>query len=452
MMIFWGACSKNANDPLVEKSSHSESILIKKVHIFNGRDREIMSPKDVLIQDGIIKSISDEIEENPNQIVINGAGQTLMPGMVDAHVHLSGSGAVPWENHKADVIYNLQAYLYAGVTTVYDLGGLAGDISEFSDQIETGEILGPRVFNTHIPITVKNAHPIPLTEIMLPWPLKSMVNTISPTIDHVSEAPKLIEKYTSKEIDYVKIICDQIPPGSPEMNFEQLQALVAASHKAGKKVFVHIGSPENAMNAIKAGADVLAHGVWRGKLSEEQASFIARSNVPIIYTISGFKNVAHIHNGVFKPNELDQKLVPQEVLVPVTLEKGKDVHQQKVMNNFFKDVSAHSGYWEQNFTLLYQKGARILVGTDSNLPGTYAGSTYYQELDELKNFGMTNFEILTGATFLNAKLFLEHPDFGFVGVDMQADLLLIDGNPLEDLQLVKKPNLIIKSGEIIKRI
>ena len=451
--LFIFSCSKEKEESCLIKTGTNESpLLLKGVSIFNGKENKLIENKDVLIEKGIIKAIEDQIPTSDIYQTIDGTGKILMPGLIDSHVHLSGSGAVPWENVKADIPYNLQAYLYSGITTVYDLGGLAGDLSKIAEEVEEGELIGPTVYNTHIPITVKNSHPIPLTEIMLPWPLSGMVNSISPTIDDVSEAPKLIGKYIKNDIDYVKIICDQIPPGSPEMNFEQLKALIDEAHKNKKKVFVHIGSPQNAIDAVNAGADVLAHGVWRGRLTEEQATTIAASQVPVIYTLSGFKNVAHIHEGTFEPSHFDKKLIKEKVLTPVLGEKGKDVHNQKVMNAFFKDVAGKKEFWENNFKLLYENGAKILVGTDSNLPGTYAGTTYYQEMRELKKYGMSNFDILTGATYRNAYLFLDKPNFGEVEVGKKADLLLLKNNPLENLESIEDPALIIKTGKIIQRM
>ena len=119
------SCAKNNSEALVERESSIGPILIKNVDIFNGKEDSLITNKNVLIQDGIIKSISNEISTSNKFKVVEGKGKTLMPGLIDSHIHLSGSGAVPWENVKADLEYNLQAYLYAGITSVYDLGGLA---------------------------------------------------------------------------------------------------------------------------------------------------------------------------------------------------------------------------------------------------------------------------------------------------------------------------------------
>jgi len=447
-----GSCTNTTTTPVVHIEGERVSKLLKNVSIFNGEDSILQMGMDVLIVNGEIERIAGNIENHRATELIDGTGKTLMPGLIDAHVHLSGSGAVPWENVPADLNYNLSAYLYVGVTTVYDLGGLAKSIGNLAEKVAQGEIAGPRIFNTHIPITVKNSHPIPLTQQMLPWPLKSMVNSISPTIYEVEEAPALIEKYVGHNIDYVKIICDQIPPGSPQMNFHQLKALIDEAHAHGKKVFVHIGSPRNALMAIRAGADVLAHGIWRGELSTTQADSIAAAQIPIVYTLAGFTNVSCIHHGNFEPVKLDSSLIPDNVLSPVTGVNGKDVHHQAVMNEFFKDVSEHEEYWAENFKLLKSRGVRILVGTDSNLPGTYAGATYMQELFLLKEYGMSNYEVLKAATYLNSKIFLENPGFGKVEEGMSADILLLNGNPLENLEVLKAPEMIMARGQVVKRV
>ena len=446
-------CSSEYSKKLIIPTPNRVSWIITNVDVFNGKDNKIIKGQDVIIEHGKILNMMNHqaTRDFTNYTEIKGKGKTLMPGMIDSHVHLSGSGSVPWESVSADEAYNLSAYLYVGVTTVYDLGGLAGDLEKLSNKVVSNEITGPSIYHTHIPITVKDGHPIPLTKEILPWPLKSMVNAISPTIDDPSEATDLIADYTNKEVDYVKVIYDQIPPGVPEMRYDQLEAIVKASHKKGYKVFVHIGSPQNAIDAAKAGADVLAHGVWRGELTSAQADTIASYNIPLIYTLTAFQNVNQISEGHFQPNNLDTTLVPQKVLNPVTSKHGLDVKQKPAMYGFFTDVHSHSEYMIPNFNLLRERGVTLIVGTDSSLPGTYAGATFIQEIFELSKNGVSNFDILTGATYLASKLFLDNPDFGMVKVGQTADLLLLDQNPLVNLKALNTPNTIILKGQIIKR-
>ena len=368
LLVFWIILLLSCKDPESDKpvsDLDSNSLLITNVTIFNGRDSVLLENRNVLVENGEIKAIiKSEIPFKEKKI--DGTGKFLIPGFIDAHVHLSGSGAVPWANVKPDMEYNLKAYLQTGITTVYDLGGLASELNKLAAKVEKREVLGPSIFHTHIPITVPNSHPIPLSKEILTWPLNKMVEMISPVIKTPEDAPKVIKNYLEKEVDYVKIICDQIPPGSPEMSLKQMKAVAQVAHDNGKKVIAHIGSPDNAIAAVEAGIDVLAHGIWRERLNEEQATRIAQSQIPIIYTAAAFHNVSEIQNGNFQHSALDKELVPAEILDPVTGDKGKDVHQQNIMNEFFKQVADEHKNLELNFKLLKQHEAKILVGTDSN--------------------------------------------------------------------------------------
>lgn len=445
------SCAEYYTKQLLREGGDKLPILIKNANIFHGKDSLLILDKDVVVEKGRIKMITENFKPKDEETyyTIDGKGKTIMPGLIDAHVHLSGSGAVPWQNVGADEAYNLAAYLYSGITTVYDLGGMASDIEKLSEKVEIGELLGPTIYHSHIPITVKNGHPIPLTKEILNWPLSALVNTLAPTIEKVDEAEEFINEYLEKNVDYVKIIYDQIPPGSPEMSYEVLKALIDQVHDKGYKVFVHIGSPENAVDAVNAGADILAHGIWRGKLTSEQANLIAESKVPMIYTLAAFINVDKINKGQFYPNSRDTLLIPKVILDPVTGKNGLDVESQKAMNAFFDDVSDKSKFLLDNFKLLKERNVQVILGTDSSLPGTYAGSTYLQEIDALKAYGLSNFEILTGATYQASKLFLENPDFGSIEIGKKANLLLINGNPLENIELVKTPETILMNGKII---
>ena len=453
IVLSFGGCKRLDYTPVTQLAPESPSILIQKVDIFNGRDQELIKGQDVLIKEGRIRQIGGNLPVSSDAKVIDGSGKTLMPGLIDTHVHLSGSGAAPWANFPADKDHNLQAYLYSGITTIYDLGGISSQIEKLADKVEEGKLIGPTIYHTHIPITVKNSHPIPLTKELMGFPLKAMVNSMVPTVESPEKAGKLIDKYTRHEIDFVKAIVDEIPPGSPQMSKEELTALVEASHAKGFKVFVHIGSPQNALDAIASGADVLAHGVWRGELSPEQAQQIADSRIPIIYTISGFTNVDVIYQGQFQPSPAEEKLVSSEVIEPVTGKNGSEnASDEEALHDFFEDVHHHSETILPNLKLLVKAGANIIVGTDSNLPGTYAGASYLQEMNRLQSGGMSNFDILTGATFKASRLFLEAPDFGLVTEGNKADLLLLDGNPLQDLKYLEVPALILKEGREVKRL
>lgn len=456
LVVILFACSGKKgsyDEEIIVVSQECVKYCIRNVKIFTGKDQELTNEKDVYIANGKIDKITDassSIIIDGGEIV-DGKGKVLMPGFIDSHVHLAGSGSVPWDNVKPNIDYNLKAYLFAGITTVYDLGGMAKSTRKIGNQIKEGKKIGPQVFNTHVPITVLGSHPIPLAKETAPYPLNKLVDKMVPTIGSPDEAEALISKYVEHEIDYVKVICDQLPSGTKEMSFKQLEAIVKVAHDKGYKVFVHVGSAQNAIDAVQAKADVLAHGIVRDELTEEQAEIIAKSKVPVIYTIAGFENVYRISSGEFEASKWDSILLPQEILKPICGVHGEDFNSAPVLKDFAKDVRNNKKYWKENFRKLHKAGVSILVGTDSSLPGTYTGSTYFQEIKTLKLYGMSNYEILTGATFQNAKLLEEDPSFGIIKVGARADLLLLNDNPLVNLNTIENPAMIIANGLVVNR-
>ncbi len=235
------------------------------------------------------------------------------------------------------------------------------------------------------------------------------------------------------------------------MQSDLLRALIEEAHKSGFKVFVHVGSSKNAISAIKAGADVLAHGIYRSYLSDIDAKYIAQSKVPIIYTISGFENAFRFSEGTFKGSKWDSLLIPKEILEPMSQRRDEQINEIDLMRRIGEDIRKSRPFWSENIAKLRKYGARIVVGTDSTLPGTYPGSSYFQEIQLLNEYGLSNLEILRGATSYNAQLFLKAPDFGTIEEGKRADILLLSANPLLYLETIENPEKIIAGGRIIER-
>ena len=302
------------------------------------------------------------------------------------------------------------------------------------------------------PITVKQSHPIPALKELNPWPSSCFITSNIYTIRHVDEAKKVIEDLADLEIDYVKLICDELPPGTPHMSEELMKALIDEAHAEGYEVFVHIGSAENAVKAARAGADVLTHTVYRDSLSESDVKELKANDVKVILTISGFENIDRMRSLEFKPSALDTLITPDPILDPVTGSNASKMKKAPVMFGLAKAIHANIHTYKHNISLLQKYEIPVLVGTDSPNYGAYPGSSLHLEMQRMVSYGYNEAYVLRSATSEAAKMFLKDPDFGKIKEGFLANLVLLDANPLDDISNTLKINMVFKRGKVVERI
>ncbi|MFN8395026.1 MAG: amidohydrolase family protein [Bacteroidia bacterium] len=439
------------HEPLAKEHPVTGKYVIHDVRLFDGVDTVLREHQNVWIEDGKIVSITSANEILPDGIkMIDFKGQdvTLLPGFVDAHVHLTASGSVPWAPVRGDVRQNAATCLDAGITTVYDLGGMANKLEAADQKIAAGKWRGPKIYHTHSPITTPGGHPIPAIQALLPKAAAGMVLKLIPQVGKPEEAGAALDKVMKEGVDYIKVICDSFSPGLPEMGEDVLRALVEESHKRGQRVFVHIGSAANALSAVRCEADVLAHGPFRSRLTPEQAGIIGGSGIPMIYTYAACKGAAEITDGRLQPDELDHRYTEDCILGPATGTQGKQFGEAPVLGGFGHEVLKHAPYQQENVRLLHVAGQRFLIGTDSPLPGAYVGSGFHHEMELLHAAGIPTGEVLLGATCWAAKALLDKPDFGTVAPGMRADLVIIHGNPIQDIRATRDLQMVIQNGRV----
>lgn len=438
---------------LIDNIEEDSLLVITNVDVFTGEGNDLLRNYNVFITKERIDSIRPAHAFNKeNYKIIDGSGKVLLPGFIDTHVHLMSGGGSPWAKVGPSPVHNLHAWLYSGITTVYDLGGVAEVTKPVRDNVRENNIYGPDIYLTAAPITVKKSHPIPALKELNSWPASNFITKNIYTIEKEEEACEIIEELAKLEVDYVKIICDEIPPGTPHMSYDLMKALIDEAHSRNLKAFVHIGSAENAMDAARAGADVLAHAVYRDRLTETQVKALKHYGVKMIFTISGFDNIDQMYVQRYSPKPMDTLTTPEAILDPVTGDSAAKMRKASVMFGLGRAIHHYASIYEKNFELLQKYDIPFLVGTDSPNYGAYPGSSLHQEMETLvKKYGYSELEVLKGATSRAAKMFLQNPDFGTIKPGNLANMVLLDASPIEDISNTQKISLVIKRGKVVDR-
>ena len=384
----------------VSAQSTPAPLLIRNVRVFDGE--RVFERRDVWIENGSIARVLDATESTTSVEAIDGHGRTLLPGLIDAHVHVPG---VPDEA--------LRQFADLGVTTVLDMFG--GGRKLASRQ---------RIVVEHVP----GMADLRLAGFGATAPgsmLEKMALQSFPSIDRPEQAQAWVDARIAEGSDYIKIIDDETEGG--RLDQQTIKAIVQAAHRRGKLAVAHVLSEQKAREAITAGVDGLAHLFIGDAASSDFGQFAASHHVFVVPTLTILRTLCGQSDG--RALLEDQRLAP---FIPAdqrpALTRAPSPERQYLCKG--TNDALHQ---------LLAAHVPILAGTDTMAPGqvgafavTGYGATLHAELKLLVDQGMNAVEALTAATAAPARAF-GLTDRGQIRTGMRADLLLVDGNPTQDI-------------------
>lgn len=406
--------------PIVVSSQRPGStnlLVIRDVRVFDGeRTREQTT---VVVRDGRIHSVDRGTAEIAGATVVEGRGRTLLPGLIDSHVHVAD-----------DARSALEQALVMGVTTVFDMFS-GGERLKTLKQVAAGDAVDVADVRTAgTGATAPGGHPT------------QMGGPSIPTIASADEANAFVKARIAEGSDYIKIVYDDlsgmkdlsgISKPLPILSKSALKALVAAAHKRERLAVVHALSESQAREAIQAGADVLVHLFMGSTASATFGSFAARHSVAIMPTLS-----------VICGNSEAPALLVDENLSPLIRPTWRR------MLELPRRPSPCAGA-QAVIRQLVAANVPILAGTDSPLPGTAYGVSLHGELALLVRSGLTPRQALAAATSRPAKIF-GLQDRGLIRPGLRADLVLVEGDPTEDILATRRIVAVWKRGVPATRV
>lgn len=419
--------------------------LFRDVSVFDGID--LLDHRDVLVRADRIETVAaaGELQAPPAVVEIDGTGRTLLPGLIDSHMHLFSAGEKAGSPPAPEDIAG--AFLFAGITTALVAAGF-DEAATLEAGVREQGIPVPRFFTAGAGLTAPGGHPVPLLRAMLPWPVSTFAARKVVSAADADEARAQVRRGLAEtRPDFFKIVFDDLPPGSPHLSLDALRAAVDEVRSHGVRAIVHATLPEDAMAAIEAGAAALVHVPQRGLLSGGQIARILESGVRVMTTVrmvSASRRLAE--RG---PTDLERQMFDETLLGPWMADPAWNL--EGFSEEFDRRQAEVAAITRTNFARLLEAGVPLLVGTDSGVHGVFPGASLHGELRLLVELGMPPIEALRSVTSRPALFLDPSGDFGRVARGHRADLVLVRGNPTEDIAAVSAIEDVFLGGVRLER-
>ena len=441
-----GCAGKHLVPPPAQRVA--EPTLITGVHVLQS-DGTRSEPVNVLIADGVIKAVTPE-DSTATGTEVDGSGKTLMLGLVDSHVHIgSGSGLPHWKFAPPDNRRILEAFVYCGVTDVIIAAQGLGT-ERFDDAQQANRLTGPRMLRASRTMKATGGHPEPMMRALVPALLEGYaIPKLVHDVDDPDEAAREVDEEIARtRPEVIKVIYNALPEESPHLSQETMAAVVARTKERGLRAIVHVGSASQAVEAAEAGAWILMHVPWEDRLTPEQMDRIRATGVPMVTTARIYSQIRKTDQQAVEFGEIEREVLSESVIAAFAA-KPKNYATPPEFARLERQLPRYEENLAANIVALHEAGVPLLAGTDSGAPGLFHGAALHRELEALVELGLPASDVLRMAT-TDARKWLYPKEPRGIEVGASADLVLVDGDPTEDITATQRIEAVWQGGARVR--
>jgi imidazolonepropionase-like amidohydrolase len=400
-------------------------MVLKAAHLFDSVSGKLSEHGVVVVTGGKIVAVGSDARIPADAEVIDLGDATLLPGFIDAHVHLSNEAGPDWYHDFFDGIMRFPAEqalygahyakltLEAGITTVRDLGSDDYVALGMRNAIAAGMVPGPRMLVSNYAIGASGGHadhdPVPPQRIAVEGPLQGVCNGA----EECRAAVRYQIKYGANVIKFMPsggVLSLSDPVDNPQLTQEEMNAIVAEAHNWGRKVAAHCHGDRAAKMAIAAGVDSIEHGSF---LKDDTLAEMKKKHVYLVATL-------------FAPAWINERL---DTFPPAIAVKARAAGAQA----------------QQMFQHAVKIGVPIAMGTDA---GVEPHGLNAREFSLMTKNGLPPEQALMAGTANGADLLGLADKIGTLAPGKTADIVAVPGNPLTDMKATEHPVFVMKEGVV----
>ncbi len=404
--------------------AHADTVVVTAARMLDVVSGHMVEHPQVVISDGRITSVGGKDTSVPaGARHIDLPGMTLLPGLIDMHVHLtsdprfSGYRTLAFTDNFWTVVgvANARRTLEAGFTTVRNVGSHNFDDVALKQGIEQGYISGPRIVPATYAIGATGGH---CDRTQFPPSITAAAPAVADGPDNLRAVVRRLHKYGAEVIKFCGtggVLSKGDAVGAQQFSLAEMKAIVDEAHMLGLRVAVHAHGTEGIKDALRAGVDTIEHA----SLADSEAFALAKQH-GAYFSMDVYDDDYILgegeKNGVFKES----------------LEKERVIGRKQ----------------RETFRAAVQAGVKMIFGTDA---GVYPHGDNAKQFAVMVSWGMTPLQAIRAATVTAAEALGRSADVGAIAVGRYGDLIGVSGDPLQDVTLLQSVGFVMKGGEVIRQ-